>query len=245
MDLARGVQASASLARNHSSGNSARIVGKSFAERVQAENLAEEIGRIITETGFPASSLHLEITEGALFGDIAAARVVLFELKKMGIGLDIDDFGSGYCSLRYLRELPFDSLKIDRYFTANLDTAKPGSPNLNLPMSDIPQSVSSAVDLGTTDLGKPSTGELIGTIITMANHLGLQVIAEGIETAPHSAQLQKLGCRFGQGFYFSKPVPPADMQELLLERYQAMRQPKPALFRVSQSVPLFEAQEVA
>lgn len=195
------------------------------------ENLAEEIGRIIAETGFPASSLHLEITEGVLFGDIAAARTVLFELKKMGIGLDIDDFGSGYCSLRYLRELPFDSLKIDRYFTANLDTAAAeGGPTL---------------DLDPTDSGKPSTGELIGTIITMAHHLGLQVIAEGIETAPHSARLQKLGCRFGQGFYFSKPVPPEAMQELLIARYQAMRQDEPALLHVSEPVLLFDTQEVA
>jgi diguanylate cyclase (GGDEF)-like protein/PAS domain S-box-containing protein len=156
------------------------------------ENLVEEIGRILMETGFPASSLHLEITESVLFEDMAAARAVLFALKEMGIGLEIDDFGSGYSSLRYLRELPFDFLKIDRYFTANLESEN------------------------------SSTEELIETIITMANNLGLQVVAEGIETEPHSAKLQKLGCRFGQGFYFSRPVASDAMRTLLDANYAAI-----------------------
>lgn len=193
------------------------------------DKLVEEIGRILAETGFPASSLHLEVTEGVLFGDIAAARTVLFALKKMGIGLEIDDFGSGYCSLRYLRELPFDSLKIDRYFTANMD----------------------AENSGTEEEARPCTGELVETIITMAQHLGLQVIAEGIETEPHRIRLQQLGCQFGQGFYFSRPVAPKAMQELLASGYEAMNTAgavdmmKSPLFAVPQSMPLFDAQGVA
>ncbi len=108
----------------------------------------------------------------------------------MGIGLDLDDFGAGYSSLRYLRELPFDFLKIDRYFIAALDQEQ------------------------------PSSSELVQTIIDMAHHLGLQVVAEGIETAPHSAKLQKLGCRFGQGFYFSRPIDAQAMYTMLASSYQ-------------------------
>lgn len=149
------------------------------------DDLTDTIRDILAETGFPPSCLHLEITESVLVEDMEKTRGVLTELKATGIGLEVDDFGSGYSSLRYLAELPFDVLKIDRYFTANLDS------------------------------NKPSTIGLIEAIISMASHLGLKVIAEGIATAPHNEVLRKLGCRFGQGFYFSKPVPAEQLHSML------------------------------
>jgi len=149
------------------------------------ERLVEHIRRTLNETGFPPAMLHLEITEGVLFEDLEAAKLVLAELKKLGIGLDLDDFGAGHSSLRYLREMPFDCLKIDRGFTSRLS----------------PQD--------------PLSAELIQTILQLAANLRLDVVAEGIETAPHRLKLQQMGCGFGQGYYFSRPVLPADLEQLL------------------------------
>jgi diguanylate cyclase (GGDEF)-like protein/PAS domain S-box-containing protein len=149
------------------------------------DDLVAGVERTLAATAFPPACLHLEITEGVLFEDLALARKTLEALKKTGLSIDIDDFGSGYSSLKYLRELPFDLLKIDRYFIGSLDSGKPGS------------------------------GELIQTILSMASNLGLEVVAEGIETSQHSQQLQDLGCRLGQGYFYSKPISCTAMGVLL------------------------------
>jgi diguanylate cyclase (GGDEF)-like protein/PAS domain S-box-containing protein len=149
------------------------------------ENLVEEIGQTLRDTHFPPSCLHLEITEDVLLEDMDAARFTLHALKKLGISLDIDDFGSGYSSLKYLQELPFDLLKVDRYFTQTLDP------------------------------DRPSSGGLIQSIVSMARDLGLKVVAEGVETGEHSLKLQELGCSLGQGYFFSKPISTAAMQAFL------------------------------
>lgn len=149
-------------------------------------DLVRSVARVLEETQFPRAALHLEVTESALFDNLEAAREVLHGLKALGISLEIDDFGTGYSSLKYLRELPFDFLKIDRYFTQSLD------PN------------------------QPSTSELVQTILAMAQNLGLEVIAEGVENAPMSVTLQELGCRLGQGYFYSKPVSAEAMCKLLV-----------------------------
>jgi EAL domain-containing protein (putative c-di-GMP-specific phosphodiesterase class I) len=76
-------------------------------------------------------------------------------------------------------------LKVDRYFTQSLDP---------------------------TDA---SSGALIQSILSMANDLGLKVVAEGVETLHHSRRLQELGCSLGQGYYFSKPIDSTEMQAFL------------------------------
>jgi diguanylate cyclase (GGDEF)-like protein/PAS domain S-box-containing protein len=84
-------------------------------------NLATAIGNLLRDTGLPASSLKLEITESAVMQDPAAAAEVLLQIKALGVRLSIDDFGTGYSSLSYLHRFPLDTLKIDRSFTAELD----------------------------------------------------------------------------------------------------------------------------
>ena len=147
--------------------------------------LVEEVGRTLVATDFPASCLHLEITEDVLLEDLDGARFTLYALKKLGISLDIDDFGSGYSSLKYLQELPFDLLKVDRYFTQALDPDRPAS------------------------------GGLIQTILSMAHGLGLKVVAEGVETMEHKLTLLELGCSLGQGYFFSKPISAGAMETFL------------------------------
>jgi len=82
--------------------------------------LAERIVRILTETGFPAERLIVEITETSLFADIDLARSIAASLKNQGIRLALDDFGTGFSSLTYLRKLPFSRIKIDQSFIRDM-----------------------------------------------------------------------------------------------------------------------------
>jgi diguanylate cyclase (GGDEF)-like protein len=89
--------------------------------QLQDATLPQRILRVLTECGFPAARLEIEITEDALVADFEAARAVLTSLKNLGVRIALDDFGTGYSSLRHLRELPFDSLKIDRSFVHSMN----------------------------------------------------------------------------------------------------------------------------
>jgi diguanylate cyclase (GGDEF)-like protein/PAS domain S-box-containing protein len=87
------------------------------------EGLAEDIQRILTETGLNPASLEVEMTESSIMENAATAMATLQKLKELKIGLEIDDFGTGYSSLSYLRQLPFDTLKIDRSFVRELGSS--------------------------------------------------------------------------------------------------------------------------
>ena len=82
--------------------------------------LAQRIVRLLTEAGFPAERLMVEITESSLFSDLDLARTIVTSLKNQGIRLALDDFGTGFSSLAHLRSLPFDVIKIDRSFVSTL-----------------------------------------------------------------------------------------------------------------------------
>jgi diguanylate cyclase (GGDEF)-like protein len=82
--------------------------------------LAQKIIKVLTETGFPASRLEVEITETALFDNLALAQSIVGSLKNQGIRLALDDFGTGYSSLAHLRALPFDRIKIDKSFIMSM-----------------------------------------------------------------------------------------------------------------------------
>jgi EAL domain-containing protein (putative c-di-GMP-specific phosphodiesterase class I) len=84
--------------------------------------LAQKIIKVLTETGFPANRLEVEITESSLFDNLALAQSIVGSLKNQGIRLALDDFGTGYSSLAHLRALPFDRIKIDKSFVMSLDT---------------------------------------------------------------------------------------------------------------------------
>jgi predicted signal transduction protein with EAL and GGDEF domain len=88
--------------------------------QLQDPRLPERVLGILTETGFPASRLEVEITETALVQDINAARRTLKSLKNLGVRIALDDFGTGYSSLYHLRELKFDKIKIDQSYVRSL-----------------------------------------------------------------------------------------------------------------------------
>jgi len=83
--------------------------------------LAQKIIKALTETGFPASRLEVEITESSLFENLALAQSIVGSLKNQGVRLALDDFGTGYSSLAHLRALPFDRIKIDKSFVMSLN----------------------------------------------------------------------------------------------------------------------------
>ncbi|GGX65890.1 putative bifunctional diguanylate cyclase/phosphodiesterase [Saccharospirillum salsuginis] len=131
--------------------------------------------------------VHLEVTENALMHDPIAIEALLTDLNAKGFQLAIDDFGTGYSSLNRLQHLSIQSLKIDRSFISELGT----------------------------DNHKGAS--LVPIIQQMASQLNLLTIAEGIETDEQRRLLLKTAtpAAWGQGFWFSKGVPPAEMEELL------------------------------
>jgi diguanylate cyclase (GGDEF)-like protein/PAS domain S-box-containing protein len=155
------------------------------AKQFVQRNLVEEIRLLLEELQLSPNSLKLEITESTVMGDPAAAVKMLAEIKSLGISLAIDDFGTGYSSLSYLHRFPLDTLKIDRSFISG------------------------------TDYEGNEGMEIARTILPMANNLRLDVIAEGVETAEQLASLRELRCKFGQGYYFSKPLCAAGAAALL------------------------------
>ncbi|WP_415754224.1 EAL domain-containing protein [Pseudomonas leptonychotis] len=128
----------------------------------------------------PATALELEITEGVLLEDVEQCISNMQALKALGVRFAIDDFGTGYSSLTYLKRLPLDRLKIDRSFTWDMD-------------------------------GEDGSGlMLVQTILVIARNLGLECIAEGIESQWQLDCLREHGCSLGQGYHFSRPLREAD-----------------------------------
>ena len=152
-------------------------------DTIQLE-LVRDVARALRESGLPAQQLTLEITETVLMERTAESHEVLAALSELGVQLAIDDFGSGYSSLAYLRAFPFDFLKIDREFVAQLDLEHGHS-------------------------------VIVGAIIQLAHTLGLQVIAEGAEVIGEVEMLRQFGCDQAQGYYYARPLPPAELEALL------------------------------
>jgi EAL domain-containing protein (putative c-di-GMP-specific phosphodiesterase class I) len=90
----------------------------------QHGDLPALVHTVLLETGLAPQRLTLEITEGVLIGDFSRALSILRRLKNLGVRIAMDDFGTGYSSLSYLQAFPFDKIKIDRAFIANLERSE-------------------------------------------------------------------------------------------------------------------------
>jgi c-di-GMP-specific phosphodiesterase len=108
-------------ARHRAAGELTVAVNLSTGE-IDRPGLVEDIARIRAETGLPPGALKLEVTEGDVMRDPDRAAHVLRALRAAGAALALDDFGTGFSSLSYLTRLPFDTLKIDRYFVRTMAT---------------------------------------------------------------------------------------------------------------------------
>ncbi|MCW8909661.1 MAG: EAL domain-containing protein, partial [Gammaproteobacteria bacterium] len=91
---------------------------------LQDASFPDKINQIISKNNILASDIELEITESALMSDLSRARQILDQLHELGFKISIDDFGTGFSSLAYLKQLPVDVLKIDRSFVEDMKNNK-------------------------------------------------------------------------------------------------------------------------
>jgi diguanylate cyclase (GGDEF)-like protein len=150
------------------------------------ELLADRIARHLHHHDVPAGMLTIEITETSVMADVSRALVTLERLDELGVQICVDDYGTGYSSLAYLRKLPVRELKIDRGFVANV-------------LTDEHDEV------------------IVRSTIELGRHLGLRVVAEGIETDAVATRLRHLGCELGQGIGFAAPMPLTELDRWLAE----------------------------
>jgi diguanylate cyclase (GGDEF)-like protein len=157
------------------------------ARQLGTSDLVETVSSALEGSGIEPGRLCLEITETAMMADPAALSATLTTLKGLGVHLAVDDFGIGYASLRQLREL--------------------------LPV-DILKIDKSFVDGITTDADDAA---IVEGVVRLAHSLGLQAVAEGVETAEQLAMLRAWSCQAGQGYHFARPVDPDGVARLLSE----------------------------
>jgi diguanylate cyclase (GGDEF)-like protein/PAS domain S-box-containing protein len=191
-DLARFVldRALAQSASWRAAGLPVDIAVNLNARQVTAPGLVPSLVAVLARTGFPASSLTVEITETVMLEGAEAAVERLNTLRRLGVRLWLDDFGTGYSSLAYLGGLPIDGLKLDRAFVSRLGQ-------------------------------DPGAHVLVSGVLRMARELGLDVTAEGVETASQASILLTLGCDRAQGFLFSPPVAADAVPDLLTRPFLA------------------------
>lgn len=154
------------------------------------------IGALIARAEIAEGTLKLEITESALGAD-PQARHALERLRQLGAGLAIDDFGTGLSTLSQLKDLPFDTVKIDRSFLARHG--------------------------GTQD--ESDGGVILGSIVALAHDLRRSVIVEGVENEADAQWLREMGCEYAQGFHFSPPLPASEALNFIALRYDTVGQP--------------------
>ncbi|HEV3230467.1 MAG TPA: EAL domain-containing protein [Solirubrobacteraceae bacterium] len=152
--------------------------------QVSDPGLSSTVADILATTGLEPGRLCLEITETVLLQDTEVALQTLRELRELGVSIVLDDFGTGFSSLSYVKRFPIDMLKIDRSFVEGL-----------------------ARD--------PEDCAIVSAVISMGRALGVDVVAEGVETYEQAAQLKSLGCALAQGFLFARPLDPSAATDLI------------------------------
>jgi EAL domain-containing protein (putative c-di-GMP-specific phosphodiesterase class I) len=158
-----------------------------FPAQFQADRLQVDIESALAKTGLAADALEIEITENIALGHDEALLVPLRALRDRGVQLAFDDFGTGYASLSFLTRYPLTRLKIDQSFVRKI--------------AERPALEDTAI---------------VRSIIMMAHNLGMEVIAEGVETAAQAAFLQAERCDEAQGFLYAKPLPVSEFEEFLV-----------------------------
>ncbi len=145
------------------------------AIQLKENNFSDILIEYVNSKNVLPSDIEIEITESVFIENFDKTIDVLSRLRKRGFKISLDDFGTGYSSLSYLKDIPIDTLKIDKAF----------------------------VDTMLTD---PSTGIITDAVIKMVKKLGLETVAEGVETKEQYEYLKKMNCDNIQGFYLGKPM---------------------------------------
>ncbi len=154
------------------------------ADQFRQEDFVQQVYEVLHATGAPAAQLKLELTESLMVHDTEQVIERMNALRQLGLRFSLDDFGTGFSSLAYLKLLPLDQLKIDQSFVRDL-------------------------------LDDANDAVIAQSIIGLGLSLGLEVIAEGVETQAHRDLLHGWGCRYYQGYFFSRPLPLRELEDYL------------------------------
>ncbi|WP_286237456.1 bifunctional diguanylate cyclase/phosphodiesterase [Neptuniibacter halophilus] len=171
----------------HDQGMDIRVGVNIAGQQIMHESLLPTVRRVIRDTGIDPGLLDLEVTENFLLRQSEVTIPKLHKFREMGVSLSMDDFGTGFSSLSYLKKLPLNTLKIDQSFVR--------------------------------DIGVDPEGEaIVKAIIVLAKSLGLEALAEGVETSEQLSYLRIHGCHLIQGFYFSRPLPSEELPEFIMSQ---------------------------
>ncbi|MEA1080942.1 EAL domain-containing protein [Marinobacter qingdaonensis] len=163
--------------------------------QLRKAGFADTVRDALVQSGLAPENLELEIVESAVLYDADQVISTLNDLKGLGVRIVIDDFGTGFSSLSYLKLFPADKIKIDRSFIKDV-------------------------------IRDRSDAAITQGVISMAHHLRLDVVAEGVETDAHAAFLRRHGCDLLQGFLFSRPMPFTQLKEFMVANQQHLRDTK-------------------
>jgi diguanylate cyclase (GGDEF)-like protein/PAS domain S-box-containing protein len=147
------------------------------AVQLHHDDLVKTVADALDATGVDPARIELEITESVFLGDFESALDIFRKLKAKGVRLSLDDFGTGYSSLSYLRIAPFDKIKIDQSFVR-----------------------------GCADAAS-NQAAIVTAVVRMAEALGMETVAEGIETKDDLELVRQRGATYLQGLIFSGAVP--------------------------------------
>ncbi|HVC37121.1 MAG TPA: EAL domain-containing protein, partial [Gammaproteobacteria bacterium] len=140
------------------------------------------VAEALAKTGLESAGLELELTEHLIMRHATQSIKCIHALKAMGVSIAIDDFGIGHSSLAHLQQLPIDTLKIDRSFISGIKSNSP----------------------------EPSCAAIVEAIVKLGTGLGMQVMAEGVETEAQLNFLRRIGCHAVQGYYYARAMTVSD-----------------------------------
>jgi diguanylate cyclase (GGDEF)-like protein/PAS domain S-box-containing protein len=171
--------------------------------QVWDSDLVADVAEILAETGLAPCLLQLELTESAVMGSAGRPLQALQALSDMGVRIAIDDFGTGYSNLAYLSRLPVSVLKLDGSFVRGFRYDDGVHPS-------------------------PADEVIVETLVHLAHRLGLTVTAECVETEGQAERLSRIGCDTGQGWLYSRAVPPARIAEMITLNPSPSQSPSPS-----------------
>jgi diguanylate cyclase (GGDEF)-like protein/PAS domain S-box-containing protein len=166
-------------------------VNLAAAQLFDGERLVRALENALATSGLEPTAVEIELTESMLINNVEETVALLHRLGALGLGVAIDDFGSGYSSLSYLRQLPVDTIKVDSQFVRALGQG-------------------SGADT-------PNDEAIIRAIVAMTHSLKLNVVAEGVETEAQYRLLRDIECDEYQGYFFSKPLPATEFEAEFLD----------------------------
>ena len=162
------------------------------SRQFQQPDFVPQVLAVLADTGAEPGRLRLELTESLLVEHIESVAAKMQQLREAGLGFSLDDFGTGFSSLTYLKSLPLDELKIDRSFIRDIES-------------------------------DPNDLAIARTVVALGQSLGLEVIAEGVETEGQRQALSSIGCQRWQGYLFGRAMPAAEIEQLLRQDASALR----------------------